>query len=114
MTARALANRCHAALRDSGHGRLFSILDSATSRGTARWDDVGVTIERVQAKLKRTCGRCGHGLGSHDRPDPERGVSHFPPQACHVKRGCACIVFIPADDFCKREVREAVLRSLAG
>lgn len=73
-----------------------------------------VAIERVRAKLKRTCGMCGHGLGSHDKPDPERGVPHSPPQACHVKRGCMCIVFRPADVVCKPEVRDAVLRSLAG
>jgi hypothetical protein len=74
---------------------------------------VKTAIERVRAKLKRTCGRCGHGLGLHDKPDPERGVPHYQPQACHVKRGCMCVQFIPADEWCKPEVKDALLRKLA-
>lgn len=74
---------------------------------------MGAEIELVRAKLKRTCGRCGHGLGSHDRPDPERGVPHYPPQ-CHVKRPCCFILFIPADEWCKPQVRDKIMQGLAG
>lgn len=79
----------------------------------ARWAGVSAEIERVRAKLKRTCGRCGHGFRSHDEPSPEQGVPHYPPRACHVKRGCMCILFVAADEWCKPEVRDALMRGLA-
>jgi hypothetical protein len=73
-----------------------------TGRRTARWTGMETVVERLREKLARTCGRCGHALGSHEKPDPERGVPHFPPQACRVKSGCACILFVPAGEVCDR------------
>lgn len=62
--------------------------------------------------LTRTCGRCGHARSSHNAPAPDRGVGHSPPQACHVRRGCTCLVFTPAREWCSPPVRALLERRL--
>ncbi|MCQ8829934.1 hypothetical protein [Streptomyces malaysiensis] len=63
--------------------------------------------------LTRVCGRCGHTGSSHQTPDPNRGIGRSPPQACRVRRGCPCIVFVPAREWCSPEVRHLIERRLS-